>query len=119
LKSLKTFTSKITLEMELFITRLNKKEPEKKFALEANEKQMHWTIKWKSSKNYSEFFEIEIWSDNNNYTLRGEHVIDSLFDQVNEPYLLYENKSDIELISEKEEILKIIKTSVIKITYIN
>jgi len=119
LKNLDIIASAITKEMELFIWELKEITPEKDFTFDANEKLLQWVVKWESSKYYAETFEVEIWSDNKNYTLRGEHIIDNLADQVNEDYLLYEDKSSAELISKIDEIIQNFKTALLEINNIN
>jgi len=113
------FTSKLTQELTLYVDGLQEEFPKQSYSLELNGSSNIWEIKWKSSKHYKESFEIEIWSENNQYTLRGEHIIDELLSQVTETYFLYEEISIAELLLKFDEIFKKMESTIKKISHID
>ncbi|MEP1150572.1 MAG: hypothetical protein JXR20_03530 [Balneola sp.] len=112
---LSNFTSNISKQIALFVSELQQTALDKSFSFDTNESDYLWKLKWKNSQYLEESFEIELWSENSLFTLRGEHTIDKVMKQVNETYFLYENQSSEELLSKMEEILQSFKNAVLEI----
>lgn len=109
---LSNFTSNLSKQIALFVVELQEKSTEKAISFEIKESNTHIIISWKSAKHYQETFEIELWSESDSYTLRGEHIIDDLLKKGTETHFLYEERSEKELTDLVKEILQKTKNSV-------
>ena len=112
---LPNFTSNVYEQIALFAIELQQKAPDKSFSFDTKESDCVWQLKWKNSQYLEEGFEIELWSENDLYTIRGEHIIDKVTSQINETYFLYEDQSSVELILKMEEILQAFRKAVLEI----
>tara|TARA_R110002126_G_scaffold281512_2_gene429337 strand:+ start:5368 stop:5673 length:306 start_codon:yes stop_codon:yes gene_type:complete len=93
---------------------LRKEKPEKEFVIHVNEVNMYWCVNWKTDKYLKEYFEVQIWSDNEKYSLMGEHRVEDVFEHLSEEHFLYQKKTMKDLLSITEEIIRKTKDCVIE-----
>jgi hypothetical protein len=120
LNDLINFTSNITNEITLLVDDLRKEKPEKEFIIRVNEANMYWCINWKSTKYWKtykclkEYFQVQIWSDNEKYSLIGEHRVEDVFEHLSEEHFLYQEKTMKGLLSITDEIIQKTKEGILE-----
>lgn len=113
-----SFISQITNGIQLIVENLNKEKSDKNFTIKVNESNLYWCINWNSCKKWKtdallkEYFQVQIWSENDKYSVLGEHRIEDLFEHLSDEYFHYEKITLLNLNSIIDEILLKIKNGV-------
>lgn len=114
------FISTLTNKMEAVLTELQHLKPEKEFTLTTYEPNGYWSFHWKSTKLWKtehylkEWFSIRLYGDTDAFSLSGSHGIKDVFEQLEDRYFLYEEKTIEEFFKIVDEIEKQTKEAVLK-----
>ncbi|WP_299002408.1 hypothetical protein [uncultured Tenacibaculum sp.] len=112
--------SAITNKMEAVLTELQHLNPEKEFTLKTYEPNGYWSFHWKSTKIWKtehylkEWFSVSLYGDIDAVSLSGSHEIKDIFEQLEDRYFLYKEKTTDTLFRMLNTIEKQIKESVLK-----
>ena len=108
------FTSIITNKITLMVNSLQNEMPSKGVNISASETKMFWSVNWKSTKHLKESFQVEIWGENEKFSLMGEHLVEGVFEHSTEEYFLYEDKTVKELQLIIDEIIQKTKKGILE-----
>lgn len=93
----------ITNKMEEIVVSLQKSAPEKEFSLTIYEPNRYWCINWKSTKLWKterflkESIQLRMFLDNEKISVTGYHRIEDIFEQLEDTYFRYEEKTVAEI----------------------
>lgn len=105
MNDLTNLTSKISQQLESFLNMLQEEKPKQEFSLLYFETKMLWMVSWKSTNYLKEYCELEIWKDNNKYSLMCNYKAEAVFENLTEELFLLEEKTIKELLAKSDEIL--------------
>lgn len=89
----------ITHKIKAIVGDLQKENPEKEFSLIVYEPNMYWCFNWKSTKLWKtdqflkESFQLRMNRDNEKISVTGYHRIEDVFEQLEDTYFRYEEKT--------------------------
>ena len=98
----------------LLVNELIKEKPEKKFIFDTYEPNMYWSVNWKTDRFLKEFFQINLYKENEKFSLIGEHRVDGVLENLSEEYFWYKEKTIKELSSITDEIIYKTKNAILE-----
>lgn len=107
----------ITNGFVLLVDELKKEKPEKEFDFNFYEPNMYWSINWKTDKYLKEYFQINLYIDNEKFSLLGEHRFVGIFQHLSDEYFFYKEKTLEELSSITDEIIHKTKGAILEGVY--
>ncbi len=110
----------ITQKMTAMVAELQKEKPEKEFSLTVYEPNMYWCVNWKSTKRWKtehflkEFFQVRMYADDENYSVKGEHMAEDVFEHLCDNHPLVKKKTVKELFEMTDAIVQQTKEAVLE-----
>ncbi|MEO9571263.1 MAG: hypothetical protein ABJH82_13680 [Polaribacter sp.] len=104
----------ITNGFVLLIDELKKEKPEKEFDIHFYEPNLYWSINWKTDKYLKEYFQINLYNDNQKYSLLAEHRVIGIFEHLSDEYFLYKENTLEELSSITDEMFHKTKGAILE-----
>ncbi|MGY5353827.1 hypothetical protein [Wenyingzhuangia sp. IMCC45467] len=112
--------SAITNKMEVVLADLQYLKPEKEFTLKTHEPNGYWSFYWKSTKLWKteyylkEWFTVSLYGNIDTLSLSGSHGIKDIFEQLEDRYFLYKEKTPEMLFKMINTVEKQTKEAVLK-----
>ena len=104
----------ITNNFVILVNELKKEKPEKEFDFNFYEPNMYWCINWKTDKYLKEYFQINMYNDNQKFSLLGEHRAIGIFEHLSDEYFSYKEKTLEEISSIANEIIHKTKSAILE-----
>ena len=98
----------------ILVNELKKEKPEKEFDFNFYEPNMYWSINWKTDKYLKEYFQINLYNDNEKFSVLGEHRVIGIFEHLSDEYFFYKEKTLEELSSFTDEIIHKTKSAILE-----
>lgn len=111
-QSLKQLQEGITKAMEEIYKQLKGENPTQALSSQHADHQLTWILQWKGPDNLEEYFEVEVWQEQEKYSVMGSHRRDEITEVSGVEYFCFEGMTLSELLSTTPKLIEEIKSSI-------